>query len=54
MTAETPTVIHFSVFDISVFLGNRYIYITAVYMASIAIVALGFLMNLIIYAVCCL
>ena len=40
--------LHFSLLLISLFLGNRYMYIMAVYMARIAIVALGFFKNLII------
>ena len=47
MTAEAPMVNHFSPSLISVFLGNRYMYIIAVYIASMATVMLGFLMNLI-------
>ena len=45
-------VIHFSVFDISVFFGNRYMYIIAVYMANMATVAFGFLRNLIFLGFC--
>ncbi len=46
-TTDTPTFTHFSTVDISLFLGRRIIYITAVYTANIAIVMFGFLKNLI-------